>query len=258
MLQDFSMQDCNPAAIPTINGLDLETIEEKPKYCNPTEYRSIVGKLLYAANICRFDISFIVGLLSRHFQNPEERHFKAAKHVLRYLKGTKSYALFYNNKDGLQVYTDADWGSTSRDKKSISGYLVKLAGAPISWKSKKQITVALSTTEAEYMSMAETVKEVLWLLSVFENTDIEIETPVVIYGDNNSAIKLANHPTAHPKTKHISIRYHFIRDHITDGKILFQHIPTNIMLADILTKGLDRVRFRSLLELSGLQEEVLN
>ncbi|KAI5950096.1 hypothetical protein KGF54_005244, partial [Candida jiufengensis] len=253
MLEEFGMVDCNPVAIPTLNGLDLETTDENPKYCKPTDYRSIVGKLLYAANICRFDISYIVGVLSRHFQQPEERHYKAAKHVLRYLKRTKMYGLHYNKTEGLEVYTDADWGSTSRDRKSISGYIVKLAGAPISWKSKKQVTVALSTTEAEYMSMAETVKEVLWLLSVFNNTDIEIETPVVIYGDNASAITLANHPLSHPRTKHISLRYHFIRDHIMNGTISFQHISTNIMLADLLTKGLDRIRFARLLDTSGFK-----
>lgn len=140
---------------------DLNKVASITEYCDATKYRSLVGKLLYAANTVRFDIAYIVGVLSRHFQNPEIRHWDAAMRCLRYLEGTKDYGLCYHSEGSLQVFCDADWGSDEVDRKFITGYLIILAGAPISWKGKKQSSIALSTAEAEYMALAETVNELL-------------------------------------------------------------------------------------------------
>lgn len=258
MLEDFGMTECNTVRTPTMSGLDLETIDAEPKLCDATEYRSLVGKLIFSANVCRFDTAYITGVLARHFHAPEERHYKAAKHVLRYLKGTKDFALSYNNHEGIQVFCDADWASTSRDRKSLTGYLVKLGGSAISWSSKKQHSVSLSTTESEFYAMCSVAKEIVWILLVLDPMDLAIELPITVYSDNQSAISLASHPTLHARTKHISIRCHYIRDLIASGIIVFRHISTVEMQADLLTKGLEHVKFTRLLNKCGLKKSSLH
>ena len=114
----------------------------------------------------------------------------------------------------MKVFCDSDWGSDASDRKSITGYIVQYGGAPVSWKSKKQPTVALSTTEAEYLALTEATKEALWISLIFKEMNIPLTLPVPIYEDNNSCILLAEHPVFHQRTKHIDIRYHFIREHV--------------------------------------------
>ncbi|KAG2736889.1 hypothetical protein G9P44_000979 [Scheffersomyces stipitis] len=218
ILEEFGMENCNLVSTPGLPGLKLEN-NETALLENPTLYRSIVGKLLYASNTVRGDISFITGVLSRYFKEPREAHLTAAKHVLRYLKGTRSLGQRYSKTGQLEVFVDADWGSSTDNRKSITGYAVKFGGGLISWKSKKQAIVATSTTEAEYIALAEAVKEVLWLRTLFGELQIPLTLPIGIHEDNVSCIKLSEHPTVHSRTKHIDIRYHFIRERIKEETI---------------------------------------
>ena len=149
VLQDFEMTDANTVTTPTLAGEDLH--KDNTEECDATRYRSLVGKLLFASTTVRTDIAYAVGILSRHLAKPSEMHMKCAKHVLRYLKGTQDIGHHYTGDSSLDIYCDSDWASDKSDRKSITGYIVRYGGAPISWKSKKQTTVAMSTTEAEYL-----------------------------------------------------------------------------------------------------------
>lgn len=183
---------------------------------------------------------------------------EAAKRVLRYLKGTSKFGITYNNTDGIPAFTDLDWGNSIEDRRSISGYLIKLGGGAISWRVKKQPTVALSSTEAEYLGMTEIVKEIMWLLQVLEKTDVEVELPLIIYADNQSAIALGKHPVQHARTKHIDIRHHFIREKENAGLIKFVYISTHKMEADLLTKVLSSTVFKRLRDMTGLKYQELH
>mmetsp|Transcript_5436 Transcript_5436/g.6857 ORF Transcript_5436/g.6857 Transcript_5436/m.6857 type:complete len:155 (+) Transcript_5436:92-556(+) len=152
---------------------------------------------------------------------------KCAKHVLRYLKGTQDIGHNYNTDNRLHIYCDSDWESDSSDRKSITGCIVEYGGAPISWKSKNQPTVALLTTEAEYLALTEAIKEAIWIAQLFKQLNIPLTLPISIYEDNNSCILLAEHPVFHQRTKHIDIRYHFIREHIIQNKVKLCQIDTN-------------------------------
>src|SRR5215471_17390436 len=152
----------------------------------------------------------------------------------------------------LEAFSDADWGA-GEDRKSISGFIFLLAGAAICWQSKKQSTVALSSTEAEYMALAQAVKELLWVLQFFDDLGItDIINRNTIYEDNQGAIALAKSPEYHARTKHIDIQYHFIREHVEKGKVTLEYCETAKMLADALTKPLPKHRHQELVERMGL------
>lgn len=251
VLEEFNMSDANSVATPAIVGQDLHKTDDSPK-CDASNYRSLVGKLLFAATTVRTDISYVVGMLSRYLSKPTEKHMKCAKHVLRYLKGTQDVGHNYKRDSRLLIYCDSDWGSDSSDRKSITGYIVQYGGAPISWKSKKQPTVALSTTEAEYLALTEAIKEAMWMAQLFKQLNIPLTLPIPVYEDNNSCILLAEHPVFHQRTKHIDIRYHFIREHIIQDEIKLCQIDTNYQIADMLTKALNKLKFTNLRGLAGM------
>ncbi|CUM47093.1 unnamed protein product [Debaryomyces tyrocola] len=144
---------------------------------------------------------------------------KRAKHVLRYLKGTQDIGHHYNGDSSLDIYCDSDWASDKGDRKSITGYIVKYGGSPMSWKSKKQSIVAISAAEAEYLALSEAVKEALWIIRLFREMCVPLKLPIPIHEDNYSCILLAEHPVFHLRTKHIDIRDHFIREHIIRKEI---------------------------------------
>ena len=250
VLQDFEMTDANTVATPTLAGEDLH--KDNTEECDATRYRSLVGKLLFASTTVRTDIAYAVGILSRHLAKPSEMHMKCAKHVLRYLKGTQDIGHHYTGDSSLDIYCDSDWASDKSDRKSITGYIVRYGGAPISWKSKKQTTVAMSTTEAEYLALGEATKEALWIIMLFDEMRVPLQLPISIHEDNNSCILLAEHPVFHLRTKHIDIRHHFIREHIIKKQIKLCQISTHTQIADMLTKGLNKIKFQDLRSLAGM------
>jgi hypothetical protein len=172
-------------------------------------------------------------------------HWTAVKRIFRYLKYTRTNALTYGGDDDLlsediNIFCDADWASDATDRKSISGFVLTMAGGAISWSSKKQATVALSTAEAEYVATVHVAKQVLWQRSLFRELDFDIPTTSTIFTDNQAAISISHHPEFHARTKHIDIAHHFLRDLISDGTLNTIYVNTRDNLADLFTKGLPR------------------
>ena len=188
----------------------------------------------------RPDISYAVSNVAKFSANPTTRHWIAVKRVMRYLKGTSDFGLVFipqENCDCVGV-SDVDWGGDLDDRKSTAGYVSEIGGGAISWRSKKQTSVALSTAEAEYVALASTAQEALWLQHLLTDLITEPLGSMVIYEDNQSAITMTKGPQFHGHSKHISIKYHFIRDLVTDGTVEVKYCPTQEMIADMLTKGL--------------------
>ena len=200
---------------------------------------------MYAAMATRPDIAFAVSILSRFSGNPGVEHWTAVKRVFRYLKGTQALALTYGPKGDVDLkgYGDAD-GSMQEDRHAISGNAFMLYGGAVSWFSKKQEIVSLSTTESEYIAAAHTAKEALWLRQLMRELFTPILQSTTLYCDNKSAIALANDNQYHARTKHIDVRYHFIRWLAQEGKIKLVYCPTNDMVADALTKPLTSLKVK--------------
>jgi hypothetical protein len=182
-------------------------------------------------------------------------HWNAVKHLLRYVKGTLDLYLTFRHtptSPTLIGYADADWGGDPETRRSTTGYVFKSFGGPIAWKSKRQTTVALSTTEAEYMATTDAAKEATWLLRLIHDLGIEYDQALPLYNDNNGCVALANNPVHHERSKHIGMRHHFIREKVEDKTIDLRHISTEKNVADLLTKGLARDRFKKLCESMGM------
>ncbi len=219
-----------------------------------TEYKRIIGKIMYASVGTRVDVAYALGFLGRYSANPNELHMKAAKALLRYLRTFPNVSISYKKGSGtckFHAYVDSDWGN-SEDRKSTFGYLIKVGDAPISWQSKKQQTVATSSTEAEYMAMKETAKEIIWLRRLFSDLGHPQNGPTMLYEDNTGALELAYNPVHHNRTKHIDITYHFIREKVQAGEIEITHVSTNQQAADLLTKGVEREKWATQIKLIGL------
>jgi hypothetical protein len=202
----------------------------------------------------RPDIAYAVGALSQFSSNPGKAHWQAVKRVMRYLQGTKEMCLTYSAAIKLIGYTDADWGGDHDDRRSTSGYIFLLGDGVISWSSKKQRTVALSSTEAEYMAATQATKEAVWLRNLlFELGYPQHDHPTTIFADNQSCIALAKNPTFHARTKHIDIQHHYVRERLEDGNIELVYCNTNDMVADILTKALSKDKVTSFSQSMGLK-----
>ncbi len=219
----------------------MELARSRPSHLPVYDWKS----LMYAATATRPDISFAVGVLSKFNSKPSEAHLTAAKRVIRYLKGTTDIALRYSKTvDGnLTGYSDADWAGDLDDRHSTTGNLFMMAGGAISWASKKQATVALSTAEAEYVALSAATQEIVWLRRLLTDLKVLPDGPTTLMGDNQGAIAIAKNPVAHARTKHIDIRYHYIREAVQEGMIELCYCPTNEMVADLLTKPLPKGKF---------------
>ena len=201
-------------------------------------YHESVGSLMYASLGTRPDITYAVQTVSRFSKNPGQAHWEAVKRIFRYLKGSKDLWLTYGGQQkDLKGYADVD-GSMAEDQHAISGYAFLFYGGAVSWAAKRQEIVSLSTTESEYVAVTHASKEALWLRSLISQLfDIVLEsTP--LFSDNQSAIALTKDHQYHPRTKHIDIRFHFIRWVIEGGSLRLIYCPTEDMLADSLTKAL--------------------
>lgn len=222
--------------------------DDEGELVEPKRYREVVGSLIYVMTCTRPDLSFIVSKLSQYLSEPKEQHWVAAKHVLRYLKGTVDQEMCFKKSDEnlkLIAYSDADWVADQNDRRSMTGYCFSLSktGPIISWKSKKQPTVALSTCEAEYMALAATTQESMYLVNLMNEMDNHCKyAPVTIYEDNQGTIALSKDPVYRQRCKHIDIRYHFIRSALVNGKVTIVFCPTEDMVADIFTKSVTKAR----------------
>jgi hypothetical protein len=208
-------------------------------------YRRIVGSLIYMT-ITRPDLSYAVGVVNQFMQTPQKPHLDAVRRILRYIKHTLQCGIFYEAKSQLQVhgYTDVDWAGNVSDRRSTSGFMFSFGSGAVSWSSKKQSTVALSSTEAEYKGAAIATCEVIWLQKLLSDLGQLVDAPVVIYYDNISSILLANNPVYHARTKHIEVHYHFIREKVLAKEIDLINVNTEDQVADIFTKALGTDKLR--------------
>jgi hypothetical protein len=243
ILSRFQMGDSRPMTTPMItNWKKLHASESQ--LMDSTLYRQLIGSLMYLVNT-RPDICFAVNTLSQFMVEPRRVHWVAAKHVLRYLCGTVDYGMDYHRGDGVRLvgYTDSDWAGCVSDRKITSGCCFGLGSAVVSWFSRKQKSVALSSAEAEYMAASQASCEALWLRKMLIGLFGVQLRPTVIYCDNQSCIKLSENPVFHDRSKHIEIRYHFTHDYVQRGAVELQYISTEEQVVDILTKALNMGKF---------------
>jgi hypothetical protein len=227
---------------------DLAFMKDKP-------YISAVGFLLYLAICTRPDISYAVGVLSRFTSNPGPAHWKAVKHLFCYLKGTADLRLVYAPDGSGEIFTsysDADHGGNPDNGRSTSGYILKIGTGAISWSSKLQTIVALSTTEAEYVAACFGGREIMWLRNLLTELGFNLNGSSRLQVDNQSAISVAKNPQHHRRMRHLDLAFYWLRDAVEVGKISVDYIPTAEMPADLLTKALERMKVETCRRMMGL------
>lgn len=243
LISYFNMETCNPKKTPMEKGFH-NTEEEIIK----VPYRQLIGGLLYLSTTSRPDITYAVGYLSRYLDKPTAQLWNAGKRILRYLKGTKDIGLkYFKNKEAnktLNGYTDADWATDKSDRKSVSGCLIFYGNNPISWFSKKQSCVALSTAEAEYVAAAACAQDLVNLKGIL--SDFRLDNKTILYCDNRSSILMAKSNENSKRAKHIDIKAHFIKELVACNEIEIRYVSTDQNLADILTKALPEETFVNL------------
>ncbi|PKU62800.1 Retrovirus-related Pol polyprotein from transposon TNT 1-94 [Dendrobium catenatum] len=245
ILQEAGFAECKAAPTP-ITPNPKQISQNNTPFSNPSLYRRIAGSLQYLS-LTRPDIAYATNRACQHMSNPTNQDYKNLTRLLRYIKGALTLGLPIT-PGGLQLstYTDADWASDSTDRKSISGHCTFLGPNLISWSVKKQVTVAKSSTEAEYRALSAASSDVLWLRRLTAELQLDQPAPTPIYCDNISAIAIAKNPVYHARTKHIEIDYQFIRQHIALQNIVIHHIPSTEQIADIFTKAFSSTRFNTL------------
>ena len=257
-VEHFQMESAKPVFTP--GSPSYTKVEPQTEGDNSFEFRTAIGKFTYAMVHTRPDISVITNILSQRQIQPKSEDIKAAKHVLKYLNTTARYGLVYRRGKAedfvLQGFVDSDWANNPVDRKSMTGYAFYLGDALISWKSRKQRTTALSSTEAEYMALTDAVKEAIWLRKLLGEIGIGVSAkPTTIFEDNTGCIALAKNPEHHQRTKHIDVRYHMVREQVDKFKTIhLEYVPTSDQVADVFTKVLPRVGFEKCRQKLGLEE----
>ena len=266
VLERFGMADCHPVTTPLdpshkLSAADAPVTPEDIEFMSTRakEYASAVGAIAWLALATRPDLAYPVSVLARFTGNPGRSHWRALMHLFRYLKGTLDYKLTYDGKavnarsELFYTYTDADHGGNPDNGRSTSGQIVMMAGGAVSWSSKLQTIVALSTTEAEYVAACSAGQEILWMRNFLTECGYSVKgAPSTLYIDNNSALQVAKNPEHHGRMKHLDLRFYWLRDEVHRGSIRLVHLQTADMPADMLTKALGRVKLQHMAALSGL------
>jgi len=214
---------------------------------------------MYAAQATRPDIAFAVTMLSQFNSKPNELHWQAVKRVFRYLRGTAQLGIVYTGTGDLRDqapllgYCDSDWAQCRYSSRSVSGYVFLICGGAISWQSRKQQSVALSTVEAEYISASEAAREATWWRRFFKGIGYTLSSPTTLLSDNQGAIALGKNPGHHTRSKHIRIRYHYVREQVGRGIIRHEYVSTHAMAADGLTKPLGRIKHETVIKSLGIR-----
>ncbi len=247
ILSDFKMENCNAVKMPCplfrlTTNMCSKTDDERLTAAQ-LPYCAIVGKCMYLSNCTRPDISFAVRELAKFMSNYGPKHYEAAKHLLRYLQGTRGRGIIYGNAPNpypiFKAFADSDW-AMSEGRKSVSGYIVELANGPLTWSSKQQVVIALSSCEAEYLACSHCARQILWLRSLFDELGFPQRHATSLFCDNQGTVACTHDPQAHSHMKHIDIPAHFIRDCVNHRLIDVIHIPGIENPADLLTKPLHR------------------
>ncbi|XP_020263104.1 uncharacterized protein LOC109839081 [Asparagus officinalis] len=241
ILEKFKMNECNH--VNTLVAIRMKFSRERDgHFVDSTLFKSLAGSLRYLT-ITRPDITYGVGLVSRYMETSKESNLLASKRILRYIKGTLNLGLFYAYDENAQLvcYSDSDEGGDQDERKNTIGYVFYLGSTAISWTSKKQGVVTLSSCETEYVAAASTV------------LDHPQEDSIVIFMDNKSAIQLAKNPLHHGRSKHIDTRFYFLKDHIKQKTIELKHCHTTEQVTDIFTKPLSGETFMRLRDMLGIK-----
>jgi transposase InsO family protein len=253
LVAKFGMEDCKLRDAPLPISTRLTKAEGTALDTSVYPYCELVGGLLYLSVCTRPDIAQAVGALTRYMAHPTDAHWRGAKSVLRYLASSLDVGLTFRD-DGhrLYGYCDADYAGCYDTRRSTTGYVFKLMGGVVSWSSKLQPTVAVSTTEAEYMAAAHAVKEALWLRKLSSDLGVAEAKPVTIRCDNQAALSLLHNPITSARSKHIDVQYHFARERVERGEVSFTYCSTDSNVADGLTKILPGVKHAKFLQGLGL------
>lgn len=252
ILEDAGMLGCRPSSFPMEQNLKLDKRDQEGRV-DANQYRRLIGRLLYL-QATRPDIAYSVNVLSQFVCDPRESHLEAAHRVLRYLKATPGQGILLTKDGGtnLTAYCDSDWLGCPITRRSRTGYLLLLGGAPISWKSKKQSVVSRSSAEAEYRAMATTVSEILWMRWLLKELEMPCNGPTQLFCDNEAARNIANNPVFHERTKHVEMDCYFVRERVESKEIQTMQIHTTVQIADVFTKPLGSQEFHSLLDKLGV------
>lgn len=249
------MENCKPVSTPMALNSKLSHCANSQLLDETYNYRQLIGCLMYLSVCTRPDISYACSQLSQFNNNFDKSHWIAAKRILRYLAGTINYYLcFIKSVDwSLKAYTDADWGNDVTDRKSYTGFVIQLGSNSINWESRKQRCVALSSTEAEYLAIGDVCKDICFIKN-FLSEIITENVSCVVYNDNQSAQKLLEcKEFCHKRTKHIDIRFHFVKDLVKSNSITLKYLCTKLMIADVLTKPLCKLKHNSFIHSMNLR-----
>ena len=261
MVERFSLTNAKRVTTPMDPNVQFST-DQCPSTTNKlarmkgVPYSEAIGSVLWPVVVSRPDAAYAIGVLAQFIQNPGLAHWEALKRVITYLGSTKDLWLTFGGRSKTLVegFCDADWAS-NKHRHSISGYSFHFGCGTVSWSSKKQYIIALSSTEAEYIAQTHAAKEALWLRSFLDEVRGTGGGPMTINCDNQGAIALAKDNKFHSRTKHIDLRFHFIREAVQDEKIAVSYIPTDENVSDVLTKALARPKFQRFVEMLGLRDE---
>jgi hypothetical protein len=266
LVEEYGLREAKPRATPLSTsptlcraGIEGDPLDDSGEGQDPLDtakfpYSRLVGSLMYLAYGTRPDITQAVGILSKYMSKPQVAHWEAALSVVRYLAANSSRGITYARSGNAEImgYCDADYGGDLDNRRSTTGYVFVLNGGAVSWASRLQPTVAISTTEAEYMAAANATKEALWLRNLLADLHMHCTT-LQMYCDNQSAIKLAKHPISSLRSKHIDVQHHFVRERVERKQVSFQYIDTAKNAADCMTKALPPQKFQVCIALMGMK-----
>ena len=256
ILKRFNMHECKEASTPLEQNVKLSSVDET-KEVNGTLYRQLVGSLNYLTTT-RPDISYSVNILSQFMAKPLKSHWIAAKKVIHYLKGTVNFGLMYADNCDVELtgYSNLDQVGDIDDRKSTSRYVFNIGSGVMSWSSKKQPTVSVSSIEVEYKALCNATCEVVWLRRILEDIGNKQIKPTILKCDNQSFIKLAHNPIYHARTKHIEIQHHFVREKIQSKEIDLVYCNTTDNVTDIFTKPLGKINIEKCRKQLGVVENL--
>lgn len=259
LIAKFGMDQAKTANSPMDPGF-VKTVDISEDLADATKYRSLVGGILYLAVTVRPDLAVSASILGRKFAKPNERDWSAAKRVLRYLKATRDYYLYLNGGEDsvLSGYTDSDWADDVETRRSTSGFVFMFGDGAISWASRRQSCVTLSSMEAEYVALSEACQEALWLRQLLRDFDEEQQHPTVLKEDNQGCISFVTTERTSRRSKHIDTKERFVEELCINKQVVLEYCPTEWMAADVLTKPLGPLKLKRFREMLGVMEQSKN
>lgn len=254
----FGYQNAHAVGNPMEVNLRLAPMSDEETGDTSFPYREAIGMLMYLATSTRPDLAFVVGQLSRFVGKPSAKHVGSLKRVLRYVAGTLDYGITYTRTQGatrevvLEGYCDSDWANDPEQRKSTTGFVFMLSGGAIAWMSRRQSIIALSTAEAEYVAACEATMEAVAEGNILQEILPDHEVKLRIGIDNQAAHVMATNPTYSRRTRHIELRWHYVREQVVKSTIDLHKVRGEVNPADTFTKPLDKIRLKAMLELAGV------